>query len=136
MASFCKPDIPRIVGILNGCDTDRFSPVGRLHPEMKDLLRPIWLYVGRVSLEKNINALLDLAMDGKLEGTVVIVGGGTNLEAFKKKYSKECGCKTPVVFLGWQHGEQLEQVYRSGDVFVFPSLTDTFGQVQVEAMAS
>lgn len=135
MAENLRPQIPHVTGILNGCDTKSFSPEGPACTDMQDLARPIWLYVGRICKEKNVGVLMDLALQAKLEGTVAVVGKGPDLDEFQTAHA---GAKssTPVKFLGWRSGAELESVYRSADVFVFPSLTDTFGQVMVEAMAS
>jgi glycosyltransferase involved in cell wall biosynthesis len=86
---------------------------------------PIFVYVGRVAVEKNLEAFLDL----DLPGTKLIVGGGPALETLKAQY-------TDAVFVGPQLGEDLAQYYAGSDVFVFPSLTDTFGIVLLEALAS
>ena len=90
-----------------------------------DLPRPIFLSVGRVAVEKNLEALLDL----DLPGSTVIVGDGPARAALQRRYRK-------AHFLGAMHGEALADVYASADVFVFPSRTDTFGIVLVEALAS
>jgi glycosyltransferase involved in cell wall biosynthesis len=90
-----------------------------------DLPRPIFLYVGRVAVEKNLEALLSL----KLPGSTVIVGDGPARASLKRRYPH-------AHFLGARHGEALARIYASADVFVFPSRTDTFGIVLVEAMAS
>ncbi len=90
-----------------------------------DLPRPIFLYVGRVAVEKNLEALLGL----DLPGSTVIVGDGPARVALQRRYPH-------AHFLGARHGEALAQVYASADVFVFPSRTDTFGIVLLEAMAS
>ncbi len=90
-----------------------------------DLPRPIFLSVGRVAVEKNLEALLEL----DLPGSTVIVGDGPARAALERRYPK-------AHFLGARHGEALADVYASADVFVFPSRTDTFGIVIIEAMAS
>jgi glycosyltransferase involved in cell wall biosynthesis len=90
-----------------------------------DLPRPIFLYVGRLAVEKNLPALLDL----DLPGSVVIVGDGPARANLESAYPK-------AHFLGARSGESLAQIYASADVFAFPSRTDTFGIVLVEAMAS
>ncbi len=81
--------------------------------------------VGRVAVEKNLEALLDL----KLPGSVVIVGDGPARAALERRYPH-------AHFLGALYGEALARVYASADVFVFPSKTDTFGIVIIEALAS
>ena len=90
-----------------------------------DLPRPIFLSVGRVAVEKNLEALLDL----DLPGSTVIVGDGPARPALERRYPH-------AHFLGARYGEALAELYSSADVFVFPSRTDTFGIVLVEAMAS
>lgn len=108
-----------------GVDLGQFNPSGAPHPAMADLPRPIMLNVGRVAIEKNIEAFLDCPVPG----TKVVVGDGPALEALRAQY-------TDVRFLGAMHGEELAAAFRSADVFVFPSLTDTFGLVNIEALAS
>jgi len=109
-----------------GVDTEHFHPRRDDEPDLfADLPRPIFLYVGRVAVEKNIEAFV--ALD--LPGTKVVVGPGPQLEELKAKYPK-------VVFKGPKSGEELAAHYASADVFVFPSLTDTFGLVILEAMAA
>ncbi len=90
-----------------------------------DLPRPIFLSVGRVAVEKNLEALLAL----NLPGSTVVVGDGPARAALERRYPK-------AHFLGARHGEALADIYASADVFVFPSRTDTFGIVLIEAMAS
>lgn len=88
------------------------------------LQRPIALYVGRVTVEKNLEAFLDMPW----EGSKIVVGNGPDFETLKKKY-------TSAFFAGIKTGRELADFYRSADVFVFPSKTDTFGMVIVEALA-
>jgi len=89
------------------------------------LERPIWLNVGRVAVEKNIEAFL--ALD--LPGTKVVVGDGPARERLMRAWPK-------AHFAGARHGEDLARYFRAADVFVFPSRTDTFGLVLLEALAS
>ncbi len=100
----------------------------QFRPESRDpwpgLPRPIALYVGRVAVEKNIEAFLKL----DLPGSKVVVGDGPQRAMLQRRY--------PLVhFAGWRHGEALARAYAGADVFVFPSLTDTFGLVMLEALA-
>jgi glycosyltransferase involved in cell wall biosynthesis len=89
------------------------------------LKRPIFLTVGRLAVEKNLEAFLGL----DLPGTKVVVGDGPARPSLESRYRD-------AVFLGTKHGAQLAAVYASADVFVFPSRTDTFGLVLLEALAS
>lgn len=90
-----------------------------------DLPRPIYLTVGRVAVEKNLDAFLSL----KLPGTKVVVGDGPARPMLARQFPE-------TVFLGSRQGEDLARIYAAADVFVFPSLTDTFGLVLLEALAS
>jgi len=105
-----------------GVDTDLFRPGV---PLQRDWRRPVFMYVGRVAVEKNIEAFL--ALD--LPGVKVVVGDGPQREALARRFPD-------VVFTGAKHGEELAAHFRSADAFVFPSRTDTFGLVLLEAMAS
>jgi glycosyltransferase involved in cell wall biosynthesis len=87
--------------------------------------RPIFLSVGRVAVEKNLAALLDL----DLPGATVVVGDGPARASLERRYPH-------AHFLGAKYGEELAEIYAGADVFVFPSRTDTFGIVLIEAMAS
>jgi glycosyltransferase involved in cell wall biosynthesis len=107
-----------------GVDIEQFNPAVPPHPEIAGLPRPILLNVGRVAVEKNIEAFLDL----KVEGSTVVVGGGPALDKLKTRYPD-------VLFLGPKHGIELASAYTAADVFVFPSRTDTFGLVNIEALA-
>src|SRR6267154_2395631 len=104
-----------------GVDTSLF------HPRAVDLglPRPVFLCVGRVAVEKNLEAFLDL----DLPGTKLIVGDGPARAALARNYPQ-------ALFLGARQGEALAEAYAAADVFVFPSKTDTFGLVLLEALAS
>lgn len=106
-----------------GVDADLFRPRENsvLPP---DLPRPIFINVGRVSVEKNIKAFLDL----DLPGSKVVVGDGPQLASLRKEYPE-------AYFTGAKSGEDLARHFASADIFVFPSLTDTFGLVLLEALA-
>jgi glycosyltransferase involved in cell wall biosynthesis len=105
-----------------GVDLSLFNPEGPT--EFADLPRPIFLYAGRVAVEKNIEAFLSL----DLPGTKVVVGDGPQRAELQARFPA-------VHFAGWRSGATLASAYRSADVFVFPSRTDTFGLVLLEAMA-
>lgn len=105
-----------------GVDLSLFHP----RPQsLLDLPRPIFLYVGRVAVEKNVEAFLSLT----LPGSKVVVGDGPARADLARAFPE-------ARFLGLKEGEELAGIYASSDVFVFPSLTDTFGIVLLEAAAS
>ena len=104
-----------------GVDAELYRP----RPSSLSLPRPIFLSVGRVAAEKNLGAFLSL----DLPGSKVVVGDGPARDKLARQFPD-------AVFLGAQHGERLAQIYASADVFVFPSLTDTYGLVLLEALAS
>jgi glycosyltransferase involved in cell wall biosynthesis len=104
-----------------GVDVNLFRPEPR---EPRDLRRPIFLYVGRVAVEKNIGAFL--ALD--LPGSKIVVGGGPILARLRRDHPD-------VRFTGPLRDDALARAYAAADVFVFPSLTDTFGLVLLEALA-
>ena len=104
-----------------GVDLSLFRP---MPPEDWGLPGPVFIYIGRVAVEKNIEGFLDL----DLPGSKVVVGGGPQLEELRRRYPS-------VLFTGPRHGEALARAYASADVFVFPSRTDTFGLVILEALA-
>lgn len=104
-----------------GVDTDLFRP----RPDAQlPYPRPILMYVGRVAVEKNVEAFLEAAV----VGTKVIVGGGPALARLQARYPA-------AVFTGYRHGEALAETLATADCFVFPSRTDTFGLVMLEALA-
>ena len=105
-----------------GVDTKHFDPAKRAP---WDLPRPIFLYAGRLAPEKQLEAFLDL----DLPGSKVLAGNGPSAAALRRAYPR-------AHFLGLQVGDDLARTYASADVFVFPSRTDTFGMVLLEAMAS
>lgn len=104
-----------------GVNTDLFRP----RPIRMFGPGPVFIYVGRVAREKNLEAFLDLSLDGRK----VVVGDGPHLPYLRSKYPN-------VTFTGVKTGEDLACCYASADVFVFPSRSDTFGLVLLEAMAS
>lgn len=110
-----------------GVDLTQFHPGQRNNPDdvYASLRRPIFINVGRVAVEKNIEAFLEL----DLPGSKVVVGKGPQLDELTKKYPD-------TLFVGAKFGKDLARYYADADVFVFPSKTDTFGLVIIEAMAT
>jgi glycosyltransferase involved in cell wall biosynthesis len=104
-----------------GVDIEKFHPVADARLPYEG---PIWIAVGRIAVEKNIEAFLSL----NLPGTKVVVGDGPARTALAEKYPQ-------ARFLGSLSGEALTRAYAGSDVFVFPSRTDTFGLVTLEALA-
>jgi glycosyltransferase involved in cell wall biosynthesis len=104
-----------------GVDTALFTPAEQ---RTTDLRRPVFLYVGRVAIEKNLPAFLGL----DLPGTKVVVGDGPQRKELERRFPE-------AVFVGAKTGVELASYYQRADVFVFPSRTDTFGLVLIEAMA-
>jgi glycosyltransferase involved in cell wall biosynthesis len=107
-----------------GIDDTLFHPEGPRHAQMAALPGPVLLNVGRVAAEKNLEAFLDTPAFG----SKVVVGDGPALAALRRKYPQ-------VLFLGALSGDALASAYRAADCFVFPSRTDTFGLVVIEALA-
>jgi glycosyltransferase involved in cell wall biosynthesis len=105
-----------------GVDTGHFRPGPKA---WLDLPRPVFLYVGRVAVEKNIEAFLKL----DLPGSKLVVGDGPQMAELQQRYPR-------VVFAGPKFSAELARYYAASDVFVFPSRTDTFGLVVLEALAS
>lgn len=104
-----------------GVDTELFAPERAVS---LNLPRPIFLNAGRVAIEKNLEAFLTL----DLPGSKVVVGEGPQLDELQRRFPT-------VTFLGLRKGADLAGAMAAADVFVFPSLTDTFGVVQLEALA-
>ncbi|MBV8924220.1 MAG: glycosyltransferase, partial [Bradyrhizobium sp.] len=104
-----------------GVDTKLFNPD---EPAELDFPRPIFATVGRVAIEKNLEAFLSL----DLPGTKVVIGDGPQRAVLARRFPDS-------KFLGEKTGKDLTSHIAAADVFVFPSLTDTFGVVQLEALA-
>jgi glycosyltransferase involved in cell wall biosynthesis len=137
-ARFCLVGTPHLKKLLEGqgftnvviwskgVDTALFNPDKRVTDEaLFPHARPVFIYVGRVAVEKNVEAFLKL----DLPGSKLVVGGGPSQKRLKAAYPD-------AVFLGSRQGEELARLFASADVFVFPSRTDTFGLVMLEALAS
>ncbi|MBV8935793.1 MAG: glycosyltransferase family 1 protein [Alphaproteobacteria bacterium] len=107
-----------------GVDLGCFRPDAPPHPAFVALERPVQLYVGRVAVEKNIEAFLA----SPHPGAKVVVGEGPARAQLMRAFPE-------ALFLGALHGPALASAYASADVFVFPSRTDTFGLVLIEALA-
>lgn len=103
-----------------GVDTEMFTPEDAIDLPGK----PVFMYMGRVAAEKNLDAFLSL----DLPGTKYVVGDGPDKKRLEKKYPD-------AVFTGYKFGKELSQHLAGADVFVFPSLTDTLGLVMLEANA-
>jgi glycosyltransferase involved in cell wall biosynthesis len=111
-----------VVAWSRGVDLERFTPD---EPDpFPGLRRPVFLYAGRVAVEKNIEAFLSL----DLPGTKVVVGDGPQRAALQRRFPE-------AHFTGYRTGRALAAAYAGADVFVFPSRTDTFGLVLLEALA-
>lgn len=114
-------------GFINLRHWSRGVDVALFRPEPRENWpspRPVFLYVGRIAVEKNILAFLDL----ELPGSKVVVGDGPLLPELRQRFPG-------VTFTGTRHNEALARAYAGADVFVFPSRTDTFGLVMLESMA-
>ena len=115
-----------VVAWTRGVDHERFRPrPGDTLARDNGWQSPVFMNVGRISVEKNLEAFL--ALD--LPGTKVVVGDGPQRAELQAKYGD-------AVFTGVKSGDELARHYAAADVFVFPSLTDTFGNVLLEALAS
>ena len=115
-------------GFKNICSWSRGVDLSLFHPMPREdwrFPRPILAYVGRVAVEKNIQAFLSL----ELPGSKLIIGDGPQRKALEQAFPT-------AHFVGALHGADLAKAYAGADVFVFPSRTDTFGLVVLEALAS
>jgi glycosyltransferase involved in cell wall biosynthesis len=116
-----------IVPWTRGVDTALFKPWRKergFDADFLNLPRPIFMYLGRVSLEKNLDAFLGL----DLPGSKVVVGGGPHFDHYQTRHPK-------VLFTGPKHGDAVAQHLSAADVFVFPSRFETYGLVITEALA-
>jgi glycosyltransferase involved in cell wall biosynthesis len=104
-----------------GVDTEKFKPGPK---DFLALARPIAAYVGRVAVEKNIGAFLSMPWSG----SKIVIGDGPERARLQRQYPN-------AAFTGYQFGENLAKHLAAADVMVFPSRTDTFGLVNLEAMA-
>lgn len=116
--------LPQVYHWGRGVDLSNFSPDAPAPELFASLSRPIQLFVGRVAVEKNIEAFLETSHPG----SKVVVGDGPALESLKAQFAN-------VHFAGRKTGRELAGFYAGADVFVFPSKTDTFGLVIIEALA-
>jgi 1,2-diacylglycerol 3-alpha-glucosyltransferase/glucuronosyltransferase len=108
-----------------GVDLELFRPLtGKTPPELQGVPRPVMAYMGRVAVEKNIDAFLRLP----LPGTKLVIGNGPARAELAARYPD-------ALFVGFRYGDELAAMLSSADVFVFPSLTDTFGLAMIEALA-
>jgi glycosyltransferase involved in cell wall biosynthesis len=120
-----RHDFRRLARWSRGVDSQLFRPYDESSPIYSNLSRPIFLNVGRIAPEKNLRRFLDLAV----AGSKVVIGDGPELHALKSEYPE-------VHFLGALNGEDLARHYAAADLFVFPSTTDTFGLVLLEACSA
>ncbi len=127
-------DIPIDI-LARGINTDIFNPDHRDRPENDNYIEIV--YIGRVAVEKNMDMLLEVKklIDGIIENKDIleikykVVGHGPYLDEFKKKFKG-------AEFTGKLTGKPLSRAFANGDIFVFPSRTDTFGNVVLQALSS
>jgi glycosyltransferase involved in cell wall biosynthesis len=108
-----------------GVDTETFNPRHCSAAVFEGLPRPIWLYVGRIAYEKSLEDFLSLP----LTGTKVVVGDGPSRPSLQARFPD-------AQWRGFRFGRELSEHYASADCFVFPSRSETFGNVLLEALAS
>lgn len=123
-AELAQHGLTRLHSWSRGVDLALFTPDAPPPPEYAGLERPIQLYVGRVAVEKNLVAFLE----ARRSGAKAVVGDGPALADLAARYPS-------ARFLGRREGRDLAGCYAGADVFVFPSRTDTFGLVMIEALA-
>jgi glycosyltransferase involved in cell wall biosynthesis len=121
MAEFTQRGFKNLGMWTRGVDTDLFAPA---HAIPLDFPRPIFISVGRIAVEKNLEAFLSL----DLPGTKVVIGQGPQQAALQRRFPD-------AKFLGLLEDSALAAHLAAADAFVFPSRTDTFGVVQLEALA-
>jgi glycosyltransferase involved in cell wall biosynthesis len=121
MENALKPWVKHLARWTRGVDTNLFKPYDKDFLQAK---RPVAIFVGRIAVEKNIEDFLKLGFSG----SKYVVGDGPDFEMLKAKYPE-------VTFTGLKKGKELAQHIAAADVFVFPSKTDTFGLVMLEAMS-
>lgn len=119
-----KRNFKNVTLIPLGVDVDKFKKNPRAKIP-KDLKKPIFTFLGRVTMEKNLPAFLKC----KLPGTKLVIGDGSALKSLEKKFKKN------TIFTGCKSGRELIDLLSISDVFVFPSKTDTFGLAMLEALA-
>ncbi len=145
-ATFCPTPSIRAILEDKGFDSvqiwSRGVDASRFHPELKDNalrsqlgIRPgekVLLYVGRLAAEKNLDTLLSAweSLPAGHGSRLLLVGDGPMRETMQRR------CDDRVIFAGYRQGEELARIYALADLFVFPSLSETFGNVMLEAMAS
>jgi glycosyltransferase involved in cell wall biosynthesis len=112
-----------------GIDTNKFTPFYKESNDNKEMKR--FLYVGRITKEKNIDLILEIFQKyiDETKARLFMVGGG-NIAYYRKKYPNK-----NIEFIGKKEGEELYRLYANSDFFLFPSLTDTLGQVVLEALS-
>jgi len=114
-----------------GVDTTRFGPALREEPRLPGAIDV--LYAGRITREKGSELLADAFLEAHRQDPrlhLVLAGGGPEQQHLRERLGPH------ATFLGWLAGRELAQVYANADIFLFPSATDTFGQVILEAQAS